>query len=351
MSSSWVDVVEKKAVIIHKQMAVARSLLNKQGNVVEGFERPYLDLLNELYREEFPLAQLIDDSDLVARFEGRTLSRGSAPSRVVAYAVSGLRDQIRIIAKSIAGLNMDVPWPDSLDPLFTGLAKGSLVIGISIPSSRIEVDGEEGQECLPAIPDPVLGAVRESVKRVAVVSRYIRDDCVDESIEEEIPDPAVRDTVLVAASKLAPTRQSKVEELVLYEPGMTTGGNIPLTVESRKVLRKAVSKPMSVTDSGTFSGVVRAIDLDARRFEIRHVREVGGGSIRCIYSKEVLRNERYILGREVRVHGQYETINGAPRLVEVIGVEVAARANPGGGVEAQHNLLTDYVEGEAGRLE
>ena len=351
MSRTWVDVVEKKAGVIHEQMAAARLLLNKEGHVVEGFERPYMDLLNQLYREEFPLAQLIDDSDLVARFEGRAISRGSAPSRVVAYAVSGLRNQIRIIARSIGGLTMDVPWPDSLDPLFTGLAKGSLVIGISIPSSRIEDDGEEGQRSLPAIPDPVLGAVRESVKRVAVVSRYIRDDHVDESIEEEIPDPAVRDTVLVAASKLAPTRQSKIEELVLYEPGMASGGSVPLTVESRKVLRKAVAQPIRVTDSGTFSGVVRAIDLDARRFEIRHVGEIGGGSIRCIYSKEALRNERYILGMEVRVHGRYERTDGAPRLVEVIDVEVVASVNPGVSLEGQHSLLTGGVEGETGKLE
>ena len=322
MDNSWVDLVEMKASIIHDQLASARSLLERNDSMVEGFERPYLDLLNRLYREEFPLAQLIDDSDLVARFEGRAISRRSAPARVVAYAVSGLRNQIRIIAKSIAGLNMDTPWPSSLDPLCTGLTKGSIVIGISIPSSRIEDESGEMQTTLATIPDPVLDAVRESVRRVAVVARYIRDDHLDDAIETEIPDPAVRDTVLVAASKLAPSRQSRIDSLLLYEPGMVNRDAIPLTVESRRVLREAVAKPVKVDDSATFSGVVRAIDLDARRFEIRHVEEVGGGSIRCVYTKSTVPHERRILGANVRVRGRFERANGAPRLIEVVALDL-----------------------------
>ena len=322
MSDSWVDLVEIKASIIHDQLASARSLLERKDSMVEGFERPYLDLLHQLYREEFPLAQLIDDSDLVARFEGRAIPRGSAPAGVVTYAVSGLRNQIQIIAKSIAGLNMDTPWPNSLDPLFTGLTKGSIVIGISIPSSRIEDDNGEMQTTLATIPDPVLDAVRESVRRLAVVARYIRDDHIDDAIETEIPDPAIRDTVLVAASKLAPTRQSRVDSLLLYEPGMANHDAIPLTVESRRVLREAVAKPVRVDDTATFSGVVRAIDLDARRFEIRHVREVGGGSIRCVYTKSTVSHERRILGASVRVRGRFERAQGAPRLIEVVDLEL-----------------------------
>ena len=337
MVDSWVDLVEKKAQIIHGQIASARALMLKRDSLVEGFERPYLDLLRQLYEEEFPLAQLIDGSDLVARFEGRSISEGSAPARVVASAVSGLRNQIRVIARAIAGLNTDVPWPDSLDPLLTGLSKGSLVIGISIPSSRIEVDDAARQSDLPAMPDPVLDSVRDSVRRVAVVAQYVRDDYVDEEIETEIPDPAIRDTVLVAASKLAPTRQSRVDELVLYEPGSTEKEAIPLTAESRRVLRKAVARPVKVSDTATF---VRAIDLDAKRFEIRHVKEVNGGSVRCVYTNAEVANERYILGREVRVHGRYEPVDGKPRLIEVIRLDVQTQKDLTEVDEQQGTLLT-----------
>ena len=323
MADSWVDLVEKKAEIIHGQIASIRALMLRNQLSSEGFERPYMDLLRQLYEEEFPLAQLIDGSDLVARFAGGSISDGTAPTRVVASAVSGLRNQIRVIAKAIAGLNSDVPWPDSLDPLLTGLARGSLVIGISIPANRGEAEGAKGQSDLPVLPDPVLASVRDSVRSVAVVAKYVRSDYVDEAIEQEIPDPAVRDAVLVAASKLAPTRQSKVEELVLYEPDGSEKDSFPLTAESRKILRRTVRKPFKVRDIGTFSGTVRAIDLDAKRFEIRHVEEIEGGSIRCIYANAKVDNERYILGRKVRVHGRYETVDGRPRLIEVVRVEVS----------------------------
>ena len=311
--SSWVDLVEKKAALIFDQITSLRFLARRNDISLDGADRPYFELLRQLYREEFPLAQLIDLSDLVARFEGASISESSTPAKIVTSAMSGLRDQIRIIAKAIAGLNSDVPWPDSLDPLLTGVARGSLVIGISIPSTRGH----------PALPDPVLESVREAVGRVAVVSRYVRANRIDESIEDEISDPAVRDTVLVAASKLAPTPQSRVDRLILFEPDVPDKEAVPLTTESRKVLRRAVAQPVKVRNAATFTGTVRAIDLVARRLEIRHVQEIDGGSIRCIYPKARIGSEREILNREVRVHGNYEQhVDGTPRLMEAGKLDV-----------------------------
>ncbi len=321
--SSWVRLVEKKAAIIFDQIVTLRSLARRNDISLDGADRPYFDLLNQLYREEFPLAHLIDASDLVARFEGASISETSTPAKVVTSVVSGLRDQIRIIAKAIAGLNSDLPWPDSLDPLLTGIARGSLVIGVSIPSNRDEEFDEGKQSELPALPDPVLDAVKEAVGRVAVVARYVRADRVDDSIEEEISDPAVRDTVLVAASKLAPTSRSRVDKLILFQPDVPAKEGIPLTAESRNVLRKAVAQPVKVRNAATFTGTVRAIDLDAGRLEIRHVKEIDGGSIRCIYPKESVGSEREILDREVRVHGRYEQhVDGKPRLMEAVKLDV-----------------------------
>ncbi len=320
MTDSWVDLVEKKARIIHDQIASARSLALRNDIRTDKLERPYYDLLSQLYQEEFPLAQLIDSSDLVARFTGKSIAEGSAPTKIVASVVDGLRKQIQVMAKAIAGLNSDVPWPDRLDPLLTGLVKGSLVIGISIPSNG---DGDADGQGFLALPDPVLDSVRDSMRRIAVVAQYVRSDHVDDSIEEEMPDPAVRDAVLVAASRLAPSTRSKVDELVLYEPTISDKDVMPLTAESRKVLLRAVAHAVKPGgDTATFSGTVRAIDLDARRFEIRHVREIDGGSIRCIYTDAEVKNERALLDREVRVHGRYEQVGGTPRLIRVIGLEV-----------------------------
>lgn len=318
MTDSWVDLVEKKAQIIIDQIVASRVLLSRNDVQAEGIDRPYLDLLRQLYQEEYPLAQLIDSSDLVARFEGRKITDGSAPTKVVAFVVSKLRTQIQVIAKAMAGLSSsDVRWPDSLDPVLTGIARGSLVIGISIPSSRMEEDAQ-----LPAIPDPVMDSVRDSVRRVAVVAQYVRDDGIDAAIEQEIPDPAIRDTILVAASNLAPTTQSGVDKLMLYEPGISDKQAIPLTPKSRKILRRAVAQPVKASDTVTFSGVVRAIDLDAKRFEIQHIKEIDGDSARCIYRNVKVDDELRLLDREVCVHGRYEPVDGRPRLIEVVKLEV-----------------------------
>ena len=59
----WVDSVEARARIIHGQAAAARALASRNHADPDEFTRPYLDLLNRLYREEFPFAQLVDSSD------------------------------------------------------------------------------------------------------------------------------------------------------------------------------------------------------------------------------------------------------------------------------------------------
>ncbi len=59
----WVDSVEARARIIRDQAAAARALASRSGADPDEFARPYLDLLSWLYREEFPLAQLVDSSD------------------------------------------------------------------------------------------------------------------------------------------------------------------------------------------------------------------------------------------------------------------------------------------------
>ena len=72
---------------------------------------------------------------------------------------------------------------------------------------------------------------------------------------------------------------------------------------------------------GSFVGVVREIDLDAKRFEIRHVADVG--AIRCVYGPHMEEQARQVLDKRVRVDGQYETLpNRKPRLIEVSAMDV-----------------------------
>ena len=325
---AWTDAVERKARIIHEQMSAARALALRNDADAGEVEGPYLELLNELYREEFQFAHLVDSSDLVARFSGPAVSGGSLPVSVVTSMFSNLRKQIQGIASSIVGLATDksVRWPMGLDPLLAGVSHGSLVVGICIPGEG--ASGVTGQRVLPEVSEPIRQAVRNAVKSVADVPRYVREDGVDDAIAERFPDPAIRDTVLVAASRLAPTGRRGIDRLAFYGPEDVREEGKPLTVRSRRVLSAAVARPVRVSGRDSFVGVVRQIDLDARRFEIRQVANVG--AIRCAYTAEIDDRVRQILDRRVRIDGQYEALaDQKPRLVQVASMEVVNEGHQG----------------------
>ena len=324
MMGAWTETVEAKARIIHGQIAAARAMALKNGIDPAGVERPYLDLLNQLYRDEFYFAQLVDNSDLVARFEGPALSGGNPTVSVVTTLCSQLRKQIQGIAKSITGLATDqrLSWPSSLDPQLSGITAGSFVVGICIPGAGNGSNSH--QAAFPEMSVPLLDAVRQATKSIASVARYIREDSVDEAIERSFPDPAIRDTVMVAACKLAPSGRKGIHRLSFYAPDSVGMEATPLTPRSRRVLRRVVERPVRVSRSGSFEGVVRAIDLDARRFEIRHVTEFG--VIRCVYALEHDSLVRQILDAKVWIEGQYETrADQKPRLMQVASMKLLAR--------------------------
>ena len=57
----WVKALEAKARIIHGQLAAARELAEEAGLDPDDVAQPYLDLINDLYRDEWQFAQLADE--------------------------------------------------------------------------------------------------------------------------------------------------------------------------------------------------------------------------------------------------------------------------------------------------
>ena len=322
---AWTDAVEAKARIIHGQLAAARALALRNDADPDEVERHYFDLLSLLYGDEFPFASLVDSSDLVARFEGPAVSGRDPTVAIVTSMCSELRKQIQGIAKSIVGLESDerVRWPTDLDPQLAGVTRGSLVIGVRIQSAE---ESSSDQPSLPHVSEPVVEAVRSAVRSLAIVARHVRDEGLDEAIEQALPDPAIRDTVTVAASRLAPSGQRGIKSLSLYEPDGLGAEVAPLTPRSRRVLSRAVHRPVRVSGRGVFEGMVREVDLDARRFEIRNV--PGVGAIRCVYAPEVDTLVREILDARIRVEGAYEALpNRKPRLLTVSALKVVDRSS------------------------
>jgi hypothetical protein len=322
----WIESIEAKASIIHSQLAAARALAISNNGDVHAATKPYMTLLNSLYQEEYSFAQLADSSDLVARFNGPSVDIFDPTVSIVISIFSDMREQIRSIAKSIVGLTTDqrVSWPAQLDPHLSGIAHGSLIVGITVPPPG--TDQTKGQQLeLDGVSTQVFESVRGAVRSLAVVAKHIRDNQVSESIREEFPDPAVRDTVLVAAKRLSPTGRKGIESVSFFTSQAMDEEPSSLTSVSRLALSHALAKPVKMKGHGDFEGVVREVDLDAKRFEIRGVK--GIGAIRCVYDAKLHQQIRSSLDARVRVTGNYETLaSEQPRLVAVDSVQILKTA-------------------------
>jgi hypothetical protein len=329
----WREQVEAKAKLVHLQLAAARQLAQEFGGDIDAASEPYLALLSTLYEEEFPLANLLDNSDLVVRFEGPAVGH-EPPAGLVSVALKQIREEVRNVAKAVIGLvKDDVRWPAGLDPHLAGIAQGSLIIGVRVPTEHDLLYHD--QLSIEGVNDTVLDSVRSAVRSLQTVSRHISDNGVDDGIAEDIPDPAVRDAVLMAAQNLAPTGRKGIDRVSFLggrlasptgEVGATGIEGSSLTPRSRLALRQVIREPVMLERrKGRFTGVVREIDLDVNRFEIRHVPGVIGG-IRCIYPESLYKRVRTYLDATVEVRGEYEAgPDKQPRLVRVEHVKIVSR--------------------------
>jgi hypothetical protein len=318
----WTVAVERKAAIIHSQLAAARALAATHGADADRVAEPYLRLLRTLYSEEFTFAQLTDSSDLVARFRGPAVDIHDPTVSIVISLFSDLREQIRGIAKSIVGLASEqkVLWPAQLDPHLSGVAHGSLLVGISVSPPAIDTAKGHQYE-VEGASDQVFESVRAAVRSLSLVARYVNDSGVSDAIREAFPDPAVRDTLMVAAKRLAPTGRRGIESVSFSSPETEQDQVDTLTPKSRQALTQALVSPVRVSTSGSFEGLLREVDLDARRFEIRGVS--GVGSIRCVYEPSHDQTVRSALDARIVVRGRYDTVEGQrPRFMAVDVLEI-----------------------------
>ena len=325
--AGWIADIEAKARIIHLELQAAIELAKRTGHDPAALASPYFAMLEGLYRDDFPITSLADQSDLIVRLSGPGVPSHEPPLTLVTGALTKLRSPILHIAKSIAALQeQPMRWPEHLDPKLSGLASGSLVVGVRIPQPGEA--GSEGHGVRETISDGLYQAVREAVRSLPAIPGLIAADGISEEVYALFPDPAVRDTLLVAAHQLAPTSDDQgISELVLSCPGSGERAPVPLTRSSRAILSLCLREPSNNKLAGrnSFEGVVTEIDLDALRFEMRCPGHKGG--IRCIYGEGERGTVQASLNCSVRVSGSYEAAaSGEPRLVAVESIEILNRA-------------------------
>jgi hypothetical protein len=316
--TTWVEQLHAKASIVHDQIVVAREMQRLSGIDTSRLSESYLALLEKLYTEDFPLARLLDNSDIMLHAEGPATSDASPTIHAVNWLCQTAEKQIRNLAKATFDLSSDSvdKLANQLDLRLTGFAPGSIYVGLRLqpPSSTPLIDGEV---------DPIFTIVKNAITQLSEIPNFVGDESINTSINEALPDAAIRDAMLTAALHLAPTGKLGIHTLELSSP-QTRQPSTELSQRERVVIREALKRPILTSPiQGTFIGQIREFDLDARRFHLRNVKECG--TLRCIVPPEYSSREsdfKNVFGEFVSVTGGYETDrNGKPRLLIVSALE------------------------------
>jgi hypothetical protein len=331
---AWVDNVHKRAAVLHDQIALALQA-QRDGADMAGFIAQQRKLLDELYEDSMPLAGLMDKSDILFHAEGPGARHHAAFSNAVAWLCEEVERRLRQLAMASTGLvgaQADAAEHD-LRVLLNGMAPGSLWAGFSVDSAQRmalqagvaepkhrRFENSQLPEMSEAL-ETALESVRAAVRILPLVPKFIGDERVDEEINDAITDPLVRDATLIAAYHLAPTGRRGIHTLEISAP-RSGEAQSSLTNRERTVLRETtVNQPMlRATRTGTFVGQLREVDLDARRFQLRGVPNVG--TLRCVLDAMNVDIARKHIGQGAKVTGSYEADKeGRPRLMRVDTIE------------------------------
>lgn len=321
----WKSVLDYKASLLYSQIARVKSEFTAQGtdaDLIEEFLEPYYASLKSLYTEDYALAEALENSDLVVRIEGRAVDKDSPRVSVVSSYFGKVRTQVTKIAKALANLDdRQRRLPKEFDLTISAFAKGSLILGFSLPTTQ-DLE-EESQVSLFGVNDPLYLAARNAMKTLGVVSKLVIEDASTEALAEAVPDAKVRDIALSAVRELAPSGRTGVSSVAIAGKGIGNFDQGKLTRETRSIAQKAMKHPVESDEIVTFHGQIREIDLDARRFELRHVEHLEANEVRCIYDESHTDSaaSKWI-NKLVTVSGRVERdANGKARLMEIQTIE------------------------------
>jgi hypothetical protein len=314
--TAWVDQLQHKAAIVHDQILAAKAMQKSTGVDLSGVIGGFYSKLSELYSENYPLAHIMDTSDIVLHAEGPAASDTSPALHAFNWLTTLAEKQLIALATATFQLSETSAKKlvKQIDLRITGFAPGSLYAGFKLHEPV-------GSDLIPEINDPVFLAIRDAIHRLSDIPNYVGDETIKEEIHEAIPDAAIRDALLTAALHLSPTGKIGIHTIELFSPSEqrpATG----LSQRERVVLREALKRPrLSLPKRGEFVGEIREIDLDAQRFHLRNVKEFG--TLRCFFPEKLQEHEtKGMLGRYVRVLGDYEADkNGRPRFMSVIDIQ------------------------------
>jgi hypothetical protein len=313
-SGNWTAVLHRRARLLYQQIAALQRLHLESGATgeIEAVCLPYYKLLDELYEHDMPIAQALDNSDLLLHLEGEGLTTRNPRLSLVTGIMSDVRKQVGSMIKTlVSSFNEQVELPREFELGLSSFARGSLYLGFCLPQ------GDGTHAILTG--DPLFAASQEALTTLGTITSALDEPNAHELILRDFPDPKLRDAALTAVGQLAPSGRRGVSSVGIGGRAMQNRPWRALTPQTRLQVRAWLEQPVRSDEVVELSGRVRAVDLDLRRFDLRRI-DGEHPDLRCIYPAALDVPAKGWLDSTVKVRGRVEMFQGAARLLQVESV-------------------------------
>ena len=314
--------VHRRASLVHAQIEAAKKICRAAGEDESAFfdeNSPYFSMLSHLYAEDFQLARLWETSDIIVHAEGPAAAPNAPDASVITWLIGNVNKNLR---KMVQGsMHISVEGMKEFNLQMTGFAPGSIYAGFAVKE-------------FPHLPllddqDTFMGDAKDMISIMSWLPQFIGKEGISSEISEAIEDPILRDSAIVAAYNLSPTGNNGIHTLEFTSPRSEKGrvSQGELSSISRSVLRDAAQNaPIMSKDRqayGSFIGEFRGVDLDKSRLDLRNIEGDSVNSLRCFVSAMSAKKAAELLGKRVKVKGNYEQLsNGKPRFMRIEDIEI-----------------------------
>lgn len=314
--------VHRRAGLVHAQIEAAKKICQAAGedaSVLFEANSPYWSMLDRLYAEDFQLAKLWENSDLIVHAEGPAAAPNAPDAGVITWLIGSVNKELRKMVQST--MHISAAGMKEFHLQMTGFAPGSIYAGFAVKD-------------IPNLPllddlDTFVGDAKDMISIMSWLPSFIGKEGINPEISEAIQDPILRDSAIVAAYKLSPTGNNGIHTLEFTSPRSEKGNGSQgeLSSISRSVLRDAAQNAPIMSKErlsrGSFIGEFRGVDLDKSRMDLRNIESDGITSLRCFISAISAKKAGELLGKRVRVTGNYEeAANGKPRFMHIDSFEI-----------------------------
>ena len=322
---NWRNEVMFKLDAAISEMAEMRSWMSSKDVDGEHLLNGHRKTIERLAIQGLPMAYALDQSDLLVKYQGKIARTGACSITRMNRLFGNIRDQIIGLAKSHGQLSgKRIRWRDDADLLVTACAP-DLTFGFRLPELQAA-----NQDETPKMIDPVVTALRDSVELMATVTASLQEDDPQVRLQgfaqrhgADVDDYFI-DTGLIAARKLIPKQEKRIESVEIAGRAVGAGESLRLDRESWERANRILREKHIPHDRIEATGYLMAVDYEVLRFSLRQLDGWKRKEIRCNYGTQ---HEEFVKAhgkRKIRVAGTaHFDRDGEPHLIMVEDISEA----------------------------